>query len=292
MGSGCEMKDRIQQGHPCFGGNHHKNGRMHLAVAPACNIKCGYCTRKHDCANESRPGVTSQLLTPQEAIAKVREVKASPVLGEMIKVVGIAGPGDPLANRQTIETFELVHAEFPEMMLCLSTNGLLLPEYIDKLVEIGLHSLTVTINAVDPAVAAKIYKHVVYHGKHYTGEEGAAILINNQFEGLKRAAELGLTIKVNTVLVPGINEAQVPLIAQRVKELGAYVMNIMPLIPQAELSHVEAPSPEVLDAVRKDNERIIGQFSHCKQCRADAIGLIGQDINMSKTACGVQCAAA
>jgi len=107
MGSGCDMKNRIQQGHPCFGGNRHENGRMHLAVAPACNIKCGYCTRKHDCVNESRPGVTSQLMTPQEAIARVREVKASPVLGEMVKVVGIAGPGDPLANRQTFETFEL-----------------------------------------------------------------------------------------------------------------------------------------------------------------------------------------
>src|SRR6185369_18038709 len=73
MATACDMKNRIQ-GHPCFGGNHHKNGRMHLAVAPKCNIKCGYCSRKHDCANESRPGVTSRLMTPEEAIIKVREV--------------------------------------------------------------------------------------------------------------------------------------------------------------------------------------------------------------------------
>lgn len=67
------------------------------ASAPKCNIKCGYCSRKHDCANESRPGVTSRLLTPEEATVKVREVMASPVVGPIIKVVGIAGPGDPLA---------------------------------------------------------------------------------------------------------------------------------------------------------------------------------------------------
>jgi len=291
MGSGCDMKNRIQQGHPCFGGNRHENGRMHLAVAPACNIKCGYCTRKHDCVNESRPGVTSQLMTPQEAIARVREVKASPVLGEMVKVVGIAGPGDPLANRQTFETFELVHAEFPEIMLCMSTNGLLLPEFIDRLVAVGLHSLTVTINAVNPEVGAGIYRHVVYHGNHYTGEEGAAILIRNQFEGLKRAAELGLTIKVNTVLMPGINDDQIPLIAERVKQLGAYVMNITPLIPQAELAHVVAPTPEMVSAVRDANEKIIGQFRHCQQCRADAIGLIGQDMSTLTSLCGTRCAA-
>lgn len=286
MASACDMKNKIQ-GHPCFGGNHHKNGRMHLAVAPRCNIKCGYCTRKHDCANESRPGVTSRLLTPREAIAKVREVMASPVVGPIIKVIGIAGPGDPLANEQTFETFELVKKEFPHLMLCMSTNGLLLPESIDRLYELGLHSLTVTINAVDPEVGARIYRHVIYHGTRYTGVEGARILIANQFEGLKRAAELGLTIKVNSVLVPGINDDQLPLIAERVKKLGAFVMNIMPLIPQAELSHIEPPSEERLSVVRKANETIIGQFSHCKQCRADAIGLIGHDVTVGESACAL-----
>ncbi len=282
MATVCDMKNKIQ-GHPCFGGNHHKNGRMHLAVAPTCNIKCGYCSRKHDCANESRPGVTSRLLTPQEAIVKVREVMASPVVGPIIKVVGIAGPGEPLANEETFETFRLVKAEFPHLMLCMSTNGLLLPESIDRLFDLGLHSLTVTINAIDPEVGAKIYSHVIYHGKHYTGVEGARILINNQLGGLKRAGERGMTIKVNTVLTPGINDGQIPLIARRIKELGAFVMNIMPIIPQAELAHITPPSEVYLGEIRKANEVVIGQFAHCKQCRADAIGLIGQDLSVTIT---------
>ena len=264
MATACEMKEKIQ-GHPCFGGNHKKNGRMHLAVAPKCNIKCGYCTRKHDCANESRPGVTSRLLTPQEAIEKVREVMASPIAGPIVKVVGIAGPGDPLANEQTFETFAMVKREFPHLMLCMSTNGLLLPESIDRLYELGLHSLTVTVNALDPEAGARIYRHIIYHGKHYTGVEGARILINNQLEGLRLAGELGLTIKVNTVLTPGINDAQIPLIAAKVKELGAFVMNIMPIIPQAELADVPPPSEEYLARVRKDNEGIIGQFANCSR---------------------------
>jgi len=278
MATACEMKNKIQ-GHPCFGGDHHKNGRMHLAVAPKCNIKCGYCTRKHDCVNESRPGVTSRLLTPDEAIIKVREVMASPIVGPIIKVVGIAGPGDPLANEETFETFRMVKEEFPHLMLCMSTNGLMLSESIDRLYELGLHHLTVTINAVDPEIGAHIYRHVIYHGVHYTGVEGARILIANQFDGLKRAGELGLIIKVNTVLVPGVNDDQIPLIAAKVKESGAFVMNIMPIIPQAELAHIIPPSEERVAALRKANEAIIGQFAHCKHCRADAIGLIGQDMN-------------
>lgn len=275
MSSNSCTKERVVHGHPCFGGNRHKNGRIHLAVAPRCNITCGYCDRKHDCANESRPGVTSKILTPQAALEHVRSIMADDNLGKIIKVIGIAGPGDPLANEETFETFRLVKDEFPELLFCLSTNGLLLPERISDLAGINLHSLTVTINAVDPAVGARIYRHVIYHGTHYRGEEGAAILIRNQFEGVRLAAELGLVVKVNSVLTPGVNDAQLPLIAEKVSEYGAYVMNIMPIIPQAELSHIDPPTAEYLEEIRAANEGIIGQFRGCQQCRADAVGLIG-----------------
>ena len=61
--------------HPCFSENAcHFFGRMHLPVAPNCNIQCNYCVRKFDCVNESRPGVTSKVLTPPEALERVKEV--------------------------------------------------------------------------------------------------------------------------------------------------------------------------------------------------------------------------
>ncbi len=284
MATSCTERKNIQ-GHPCFGGNHHKNGRMHLAVAPKCNIKCGYCSRRHDCANESRPGVTSRILTPAEGLEKVREVMASELLGPIIKVIGIAGPGDPLANEETFDTFRMIGEEFPHLIKCMSTNGLLLPESIDRLNDLGLHSLTVTINALDPLVGARIYSYINYHGRRYTGVEAAHILIANQLEGLRQAAEYGMTIKVNTVYIPGINEEQVPLIGKKVKEMGAFVMNVMPLIPQSDFADVVPPTPEELDVVRVANEQIIGQFKHCRQCRADAVGLIGQDAVFAKPSC-------
>lgn len=276
MATSCSGRKNIQ-GHPCFGGNHHGNGRMHLAVAPRCNIKCGYCSRLHDCANESRPGVTSRLLTPPEALEKVREVMASDLLGPMIKVIGIAGPGDPLANEETFTTFRMIREEFPLLIKCMSTNGLLLPENIDELEALGLHSLTVTINTLDPVIGARIYSHVRYGGKQYRGEEAARILIANQLEGLRRAARFGMTIKVNTVYIPGVNEAQIPLVAEKVKELGASVMNVMPLIPQADFAGAAPPTVEEIAAVQAANEKIIGQFRHCRQCRADAVGVIDRE---------------
>ena len=90
--------------HPCYSEEaHHHYARMHVAVAPACNIQCHYCNRKYDCANESRPGVVSELLTPDQAVKKVMAVAAN--IPQMT-VLGIAGPGDPLANpERTLETF-------------------------------------------------------------------------------------------------------------------------------------------------------------------------------------------
>jgi nitrogen fixation protein NifB len=209
----------------------------------------------------------------------------SETLGQIIKVVGIAGPGDPLANEETFETFRLIGREFPQLIKCLSTNGLLLPDSIGQLQELELGSLTVTLNSLDPVVAARIYSHISYHGKKYSGKDGAALLIANQLEGIERAVDFGMTVKVNTVLIPGVNEEQVSAIAQKVKELGVFVMNVMPLIPQADFSHLDPPSPDKLESVRSANEHIIGQFRHCRQCRADAIGLIGQDVKIPGITC-------
>lgn len=282
MAISCNGRKQIH-GHPCFGGDHKQNGRIHLAVAPRCNIQCGYCTRRHDCVNESRPGVASRIQTPVEALQTVRTVMASQTLGPVIKVVGVAGPGDPLANEETFETFRLIGREFPRLIKCLSTNGLLLPEKIDLLQEIGLQSLTVTVNALDPEVGGRIYSWIRYAGKRYSGAEGAGILGDKQLEGIARAVACGMTVKVNTVLIPGVNDSQVPLIAEKVKELGAFVMNVMPLIPQARFAGVAPPGPEHLEQVRSANEQIIGQFRHCRQCRADAVGLIGHDGRAEKS---------
>jgi MoaA/NifB/PqqE/SkfB family radical SAM enzyme len=62
------MKKNNKPAHPCFDVTaKHTNARVHLPVAPKCNMLCNYCSRKYDCVNESSPGVTSAILTPQQA---------------------------------------------------------------------------------------------------------------------------------------------------------------------------------------------------------------------------------
>ena len=273
---GEELLRKIAE-HPCYDKKaQHKYGRIHLAVAPKCNIQCNFCVREFDCVNESRPGVTSKVLSPQEALEKTRQIVAD---YPFIKVVGIAGPGDPLANDATFETFELIKKEFPELTLCMSTNGLLLPEKLQDILRVGVSTLTVTVNAVDPEIQAKIVDHIVYHGKVYRGVEAAEIQIKNQLDGIKAAIDAGLVLKVNTVLVPGINDRHVIEIARKLNELGVYIMNVMPLINQGAFADIEPPTAEERKAVQEACEPYVMQMRHCRQCRADAYGLLAQDMS-------------
>jgi nitrogen fixation protein NifB len=263
--------------HPCYDKKaQHKYGRVHLAVAPKCNIQCNFCVREFDCVNESRPGVTSKVLAPQEALEKTRQILAD---YPFIKVVAIAGPGDPLANEATFETFELIRKEFPEITLCMSTNGLLLTEKLQDMLRVGVSTLTVTVNAIDPEIQAKIVDHIVYHGKVYSGIEAAQIQIKNQLDGIKAAVDAGVVVKVNTVLIPGINDKHVVEIARKLNELGVYIMNVMPLINQGAFADIEPPTAEERKAVQEVCEPYVMQMRHCRQCRADAYGLLAQDMS-------------
>jgi len=108
-----EQLRRIKE-HPCFSEQAcHAFGRCHLPVAPRCNIQCNYCIRDFDCVNESRPGVTTKVLDPDAAIDMVRKVMEK---FNYIKVIGIAGPGEPLANEGTFETLRRLHKEFPSVI--------------------------------------------------------------------------------------------------------------------------------------------------------------------------------
>jgi nitrogen fixation protein NifB len=110
--------------------------------------------------------------------------------------------------------------------------------------------------------------------------EAAALLWERQKKGIALAARKGLTIKINTILVPGVNEGEVEAIARECAALGAKYMNIIPLIPVAgtALYAAGSPSAETVAAARSLAERYLPQLSHCKRCRADAAGLLGQDI--------------
>jgi nitrogen fixation protein NifB len=275
------LRTRIEK-HPCYSEEaHHHYARMHVAVAPACNIQCNYCNRKYDCANESRPGVVSELLTPEEAAHKVLVIAGK--IPQMT-VLGIAGPGDPLANpEKTFRTFELIADKAPDIKLCLSTNGLMLPDYVDRIKQLNVDHVTITINMVDPEIGTKIYPWVHYRRKRYKGLDAARILHERQMEGLQALQEADILCKVNSVMIPGINDDHLVEVNKAIRARGAFLHNIMPLISAPEhgthfgLTGQRGPTPKELKSLQDQCAGNMKMMRHCRQCRADAVGLLGED---------------
>jgi nitrogen fixation protein NifB len=263
--------------HPCFNkGAHHRFGRVHLPVAPRCNIQCKFCNRQFDCVNESRPGVTSAVLSPAQAMVYLEEVlRQKP----NIRVVGIAGPGDPFANAaQTLETCRRVRERYPEMMLCVATNGLNLTPYLDELAQLKVSHVTVTVNAVDPGIGAKIYAWMRIGKRVKRAEEGAQILLDRQLEAIKGLKARGITVKVNSIIIPGINADHIEEVAKQMKALGVDLFNCMPYYPNAgsDFEHLQEPSTQTVNAIRKAAGQHVKQMRHCTRCRSDAVGLLGE----------------
>jgi nitrogen fixation protein NifB len=262
--------------HPCYSDKAcHSFGRCHLPVAPKCNIQCNYCIRDFDCVNESRPGVTSRVLPPEEALDLVRKVMQE---HPYVKVIGVAGPGEPLANPETFEALRLVHEEFPQLIMCLSTNGLMLPESIEELAKYDVGNVTVTLNAIDPAIGEKIYSWVEYNGKKYHGREAAELLLSQQLKGIEMAVAKKMFVKINTVYIPGVNDEHIPEIAKKAGEMGAFTFNVIPLIPQYKFASITPPTPTEKREMQDRCAQYIKQMRHCARCRADAIGKLGQDV--------------
>jgi nitrogen fixation protein NifB len=276
-----EIWNRIKD-HPCYSEEaHHYFDRMHVAVAPACNIQCHYCNRKYDCSNESRPGVVSEKLTPDQALRKVVAV-ANEV--PQLSVLGIAGPGDACYDwKKTRETFSLVSRQIPDIKLCISTNGLALPDHVDELADMNVDHVTITINMVDPAIGARIYPWIFHRNKRYTGLEASQILHERQMQGLEMLSARGILTKVNSVMIPGINDGHLKLVNSEVKKRGAFLHNIMPLISDPAhgthfgLTGQRGPNHSELKALQDACAGGANLMRHCRQCRADAVGLLGED---------------
>jgi len=275
------IREKVQN-HPCYSEDaHHYFARMHVAVAPACNIQCHYCNRKYDCANESRPGVVSEVLTPDQAVKKTMAVAAN--IPQMT-VLGIAGPGDPLANpEKTFETFRRLSEEAPDIKLCVSTNGLALPEAVEELSKHNIDHVTITINCVDPKIGAKIYPWIFWNNRRIKGEKGAKILIEQQQKGLEMLIAKGILVKVNSVMIPGVNDEHLAEVSRVVKSKGAFLHNVMPLIAEAEhgtfygVMGQRGPTPEELQDLQDSCSGDMNMMRHCRQCRADAVGMLGED---------------
>lgn len=261
--------------HPCFSERAHRIAyRMHLPVAPVCNAECAFCMRTV-CSCQNAPGCASQLLKPQEAVSVFRRIE--PRLTSNV-VVGVAGPGDALASDHALETFRLLPARTGAgghlVIKCLSTNGIELAPKAAEVAQAGVSFVTVSMHSVDPVTASVLVPRVLLGGTWRSGRDAAGELISRQLDGIRAAADLGLVVKVNVVVVKDVNLQEVEEIALAARTAGASVINPIPVIPSMG-GALRPPTGREMQDVYARARAVMSTFTMCKHCRADACGVPG-----------------
>jgi nitrogen fixation protein NifB len=213
-------------------------------------------------------------MTPKEAYERTMTLLSH---RPNLRIVAVAGPGEPLANEETLHTISVIKAKRPDLKLCLSTNGTLLAENINDVVKIGFETVTVTISTVKPETAAVIYEWAEIDGSVMRGIPMGEEIIRRQLNGISRAVECGIRVKCNTILIPSLNAREMREISKRFLEVGISIQNIVPLVPHSSMSHLRGPTKHELALARQAASEYCRQFTHCRQCRSDVVGIPGHD---------------
>ena len=262
--------------HPCFE-NYKCGARFHLPVAFRCDTKCNYCKREYS-DKIDRPGVSEGILPLSDVEGYIREkAELYPECG----IIGIAGPGDPFANADELfGAFEIVNEKFPDYRCCVCTNGFYLPDNKERFLKSSVKYITLTINSVEAPTLAKIYDHLVLNGKCYHGEEMGNIIRKLQKEALDIIIQKeNIRMKINIVVIPGINDGEIAGIVEATRDYGVYIYNLIPMLPVkgTRFGDIEQISSESLEAIKDDLRAAFPGIyikDNCLRCRADACGRI------------------
>jgi nitrogen fixation protein NifB len=234
--------------------------------------------------------VTSTILSPEQALVYMDKVLATE---PRITVAGIAGPGDPFANAdETLTTMQLLRQNYPDLILCLSTNGLGLAPYVNEVAAIGVSHVTVTVNGIDPDITKNIYTFVRDGNIVYRHRQAAELLLARQIKAIEKLKAKGVTVKVNFITIPGINDHHAEETAAAMAKMGVDLFNCMAMLPNADTPFADMREPDkvTMNGLRNVCEQHLPQMRHCKRCRADAVGLLGKDTSSEMAGCLNACA--
>ena len=156
-------------------------------------------------------------------------------IDEGVKKIRITG-GEPLLRKDLDRFIKMLYDYKPSLDLALTTNGYYLSEYAKKLKDAGLKRVNISLDSLKPEVASKIAQKDV---------------LDKVLKGIDSAIEVGLKVKLNTVVMKGINENEIIDLLEYAKNKGVTIRFI-------EFMENERAYPGIK---RVDSEEILNEIS-------------------------------
>jgi cyclic pyranopterin phosphate synthase len=180
---------------------------LRVSVTDRCNFRCGYCMPKDVFHDGYRFMPRAEILSFEE-IARLVRVAAAQVGVDKVRLTG----GEPLLRRDLPALVRLLADVEGVRDLTLTTNGHLLAEHARALADAGLHRITVSLDALDQPTFARMSG----------GAKSASV--ERVLAGIAAAEAVGFRpIKINCVVIRGVNEHAVEALATRFRGTGHIV---------------------------------------------------------------------
>lgn len=173
---------------------------LRISVTDRCNFRCRYCMPAEE-FGPAHPFLPKADILRFEEI--VRIVRVATRLG--VRKLRLTG-GEPLLRRNLDDLVAMLAAIEGIEDLALTTNGVLLSHHAEALALAGLARVTVSLDALDSAIFARM--------------NGAGAKVERVLAGIASARAFGLSVKVNTVIQRGVNESEVIPLAHWARDEG------------------------------------------------------------------------
>jgi cyclic pyranopterin phosphate synthase len=215
--------------------------KLRVSLTSQCNFSCLYCTGVH---HEQKPKVVAPVspLLPQsvtqQIIANIGHIHQQVQL-QSVRLTG----GEPLLNPD-VTTIVAAVRKMGIDDIRLTTNGFLLPQYAQRLVDAGLQSANVSLDAISP----EVFRAMSRRG-------GLAQVL----KGIEKALEVGLDVKINTVLMRNRNDGEILPLLDYASQMGIIIryLELMSMGPLHQTAHLWLVSQgEILQTIQKQHATI------------------------------------
>lgn len=202
---------------------------LRVSVTELCNLRCRYCMPEDGVCKKNH----SEMLTEDETI---RAIEAAASLG--IRKLRLTG-GEPLVKKNILSISERAASVEGINEVCLTTNGVLLPQLARPLREAGVKRLNISLDTLN----AEKYAYITRTG---TLEDAMA--------GIRAALDAGFEkIKINAVLIGGFNDDEVPALADLTRQYPVDVrfIEMMPMYDSGDFDErAFIPGTRVLEQLK------------------------------------------
>ena len=198
---------------------------LRLSVTDRCDLRCSYCMPE------------KMQFLPRKEVLSLEELHklALAFIDRGVTKIRLTG-GEPLVRRDVIELVRALGRKLGDGLdeLTLTTNGTMLADFADDLAAAGIKRINVSLDTMDPGLFQQLSRRD---------------RLGQVLQGIAAAREAGLAVKLNTVALKGLNEAEIPFLVEWAHAQG-HALTLIEVMPLGEIDGERVDHYLPLTAVR------------------------------------------